>query len=1125
MPGQTASRARRPVPPAGVSALVEARRSRTGFPRLWATFAMAVALLAAYAGSAFAQNQTITGDLIRVEVSATARPDVRVKPSTASAPGDPYVHQYYGFNAWDNLLWLDGGAAGKFTSGYLMWFPGNTLVTPVSNTLEPVPGGERIVTVVDLGATGLRMTQTITYLQGTRYIVKDWVFSNTGETTFTDLRFFHGGDTYFGGEDSAYSFYDPAKSMVYLRNSDTANWGVMGYYANPATPATRYFSGNYWTGNTQAGETGALSNTVDASFVDAGYYLQWNRASFEPGETWAIQAFEVWTPAGNIQVLAPADQNVAPDTTVTLPFTVQNLGTAATDVTVTAAASAIGWTAQVVGAATRLVDANDSVTVNVQVVVPAGASGSSDVTLSADGGVPASAGSTLTVIDLDLLVDPGAIDFGSVTPGSSAPARTVTVTNAGTTPATLGTVATSAPFVLASDLCSGVTLTAAATCTVGVAFAPSAEGTFATALNVPVLAPELLTRTVSLEGRAQSVTAPSVTTAAVTGVTAASASSGGVVTSDGGTAVTARGVCWATAPSPTTADTCTADGAGTGAFTSALAGLAPATAYHVRAYASNAEGTSYGADETFATPALPPTISAIDPASGPVAGGTLVTVSGTGFEPGALLRIGGRAAASVVVVSATTVEAIAPEGDNGAADVEIINPDAQSATLAGGFTYEPPARPYYFAEGATGPFFDTALTVFNPNAVVTPVTFTFMKDDGTHVALARLVGPWASVVVSVDEIAGLEDASFAVVVESTSADPLVVERSMTWGEGRGGHAAVAADAMSTSWYFAEGVQSASFDTFLLVGNPGSTEAVVEISFLPEGGTPVVWTVDVAPRSRATVWAGAVPGLGERAFSTVITSSVPVVAERSTYFNTDRPWGGGTSTVGASSPSDVWYFAEGAGLPVFDTFLLIGNPSASPATVRLTWFFDDGSTHEAVYQVDRHSRRSVWVNAEWPDVAARGPFGVVVAADRPVVAERAMYWTANAVWREGHTTPGSPVTARRWLVAPVRVGGPESQQAYLLLANPHEEPAAVEVTYRSAAGDVVAVETHVVAPESRLSLWMNGVLGSEATQQLGAVVDVVGGPRVVVERATYWNAGDAWWAGGSVVVATPVQEEK
>lgn len=94
---------------------------------------------------------------------------------------------------------------------------------------------------------------------------------------------------------------------------------------------------------------------------------------------------------------------------------------------------------------------------------------------------------------------------------------------------------------------------------------------------------------------------PALTTNAITDITFSSASGGGNITSDGGAAVTARGVCWSTASSPTTTNDKTTNGTGTGSFTSPFSGLFPSTEYHVRAYATNSAGTAYGNEITFTT--------------------------------------------------------------------------------------------------------------------------------------------------------------------------------------------------------------------------------------------------------------------------------------------------------------------------------------------------------------------------------------------------------------------------------------------------------------------------------------------------------------------------------------------
>jgi uncharacterized protein (TIGR02145 family) len=97
---------------------------------------------------------------------------------------------------------------------------------------------------------------------------------------------------------------------------------------------------------------------------------------------------------------------------------------------------------------------------------------------------------------------------------------------------------------------------------------------------------------------------PALTTSAISEITYSRATTGGTITDDGGEAVTARGVCWSTAPDPTTADNKTEDGAGSGSFTSEISGLDPETTYYVRAYAVNSVGTSYGNEVSFTSEPL-----------------------------------------------------------------------------------------------------------------------------------------------------------------------------------------------------------------------------------------------------------------------------------------------------------------------------------------------------------------------------------------------------------------------------------------------------------------------------------------------------------------------------------------
>jgi hypothetical protein len=94
---------------------------------------------------------------------------------------------------------------------------------------------------------------------------------------------------------------------------------------------------------------------------------------------------------------------------------------------------------------------------------------------------------------------------------------------------------------------------------------------------------------------------PIVTTSAITSITNNSALTGGNVSSQGGSIVTARGICYSTSPNPTLSNSFTTNSAGTGTFTSNLTGLLPNTIYYIRAYATNSFGTSYGSQITFTT--------------------------------------------------------------------------------------------------------------------------------------------------------------------------------------------------------------------------------------------------------------------------------------------------------------------------------------------------------------------------------------------------------------------------------------------------------------------------------------------------------------------------------------------
>ena len=104
-------------------------------------------------------------------------------------------------------------------------------------------------------------------------------------------------------------------------------------------------------------------------------------------------------------------------------------------------------------------------------------------------------------------------------------------------------------------------------------------------------------------------TTPTVASNSVSAIADNSATCGGNITSNGGSTITASGIVYAKTTDPTLGTgtaVATSPVTTTGSFTLNMTGLASGTTYYVRAYATNAKGTSYGTTQTFKTTGTTP---------------------------------------------------------------------------------------------------------------------------------------------------------------------------------------------------------------------------------------------------------------------------------------------------------------------------------------------------------------------------------------------------------------------------------------------------------------------------------------------------------------------------------------
>ncbi len=330
-------------------------------------------LVVGFCTAAHAQTLTIAGNPLEIRSNEYGTMGIYQRDGQGNLK-----QQYYGGDLGTRTILSfegeSGGEASVFRDNNAWLSPEMPLFTPMTHVQ---PDDSSIVTTMDAGSTGLRVTLTISCNDGDAFYRKVWEISNTGNTTYQNLKFLHGGDTYFAGYDFSEGHWDPTLKMVYLTNQTMSVTGIMGFYGGSASPADGYYEDVYWA-VWAAMSNASLPNrifTVDPAYPnpyhDAAYALQWNKAALGPGQVWRIEAFEKWTNAGIVQVLAPPDQEASPGQVLEYSFTVSNYSMSTSDSLFNLdVSSSNGWKAVLVEGSSLFVPPGGSSSAKVRVTVP-----------------------------------------------------------------------------------------------------------------------------------------------------------------------------------------------------------------------------------------------------------------------------------------------------------------------------------------------------------------------------------------------------------------------------------------------------------------------------------------------------------------------------------------------------------------------------------------------------------------------------------------------------------------------------------------------------------------------------------------------------------------------------------
>jgi hypothetical protein len=430
----------------------------------------------------------------------------------------------------------------------------------------------------------------------------------------------------------------------------------------------------------------------------------------------------------------------------------------------------------------------------------------------------------------------------------------------------------------------------------------------------------------------------------------------------------------------------------------------------------------------------------------------------------------------------------------------------------------------YLAEGATGTFFATKLSLANPDEVNSAsVVLTFDSGQGTTRTMPLSLAPGGTALIDVGTVSGFESSDVSTTIESNR--PIAVDRMMEWAvdpvtrRGYGSALETSTPSASTSWFLAEGSTVLGFDLYYLLQNPQATIATVNVRYLLSSGTVITRTYSMAPHSRTTIYLNVIPGIEEIDVSGDISSNVPIIAERSMYRSgPGQYYALGTNSMGVTAPATRWFLAEGATGGFFDLFVLFANPSNSDATLRVDYAREDAVVITRNYVVPAHSRFSVFVD-DIPGLTDTSVATTVTSTNNvPIVVERAMYWPNGFFnYHEGHTSAGTTQTARRWVVA--SGDGDAATFTYILLANTENRPGQAVIRIMSPTGFVPSLERVVnLPPDSRTTVSLQGM-----PARYGVLVTSSGASPVelVVESAVYRDHGGQFWASGANAVATPL----
>jgi hypothetical protein len=477
---------------------------------------------------------------------------------------------------------------------------------------------------------------------------------------------------------------------------------------------------------------------------------------------------------------------------------------------------------------------------------------------------------------------------------------------------------------------------------------------------------------------------------------------------------------------------------------------------------TNPDGQSVTLNNAFTYGATAPTLTTVTPGSGPLAGGTQLTLTGSNFVSGATVRVGGVAATGVTFTSATQLRATTPAGTAGLKAVQVTNPDGQSVTLNNAFTYTSTTTS---APTVTSLSPSSGSTVGRYQVTVRGSNFT----TGSQV----LIGGRA-----VTAFQFVRSSEVWVQAPAGTAGPATVEVRNPNGQ--------SGSLINGFTYTSSSSATAAPTSALRVSDSATADSSSAQTLASE--------TDAGERATAgDEDADGLPTQWETQFGLAADSATGNDGAEG------DPDGDGVSNLeeyrqnGHPRGFVHRYLAEGAVSTDVATVLAVANAGPSDAALLVSFSDSTGRTSRVSVTVPAGSRRTI--DAASVPALAETTFSTVLESDAVVAVDRFMFWRSGQ--RPSSVVSAVEEPATEWRFADDTTAGGQA----LLIQNPTGVPAELQIRYVSRRAGADTTKAYVVRPTSRATLFVDSEAAVAGNDAVAVTVASTNGTPIVVERAS------------------------